>query len=156
METRPESYPMSITELMELESEYSIKAYILIKADPREIPSIMLALSTFEGVRTADVVTGPYDIIVFVEVKKSGRAGKVSYKQDPLLGGSEGGPHLRSGENMNYPKVVEEEDRIIVIYSEEPHHYVEEDDGVLIYYSKLWEVVKIVIKKDEKHHIIKL
>jgi len=33
---------------------------------------------------------------------------------------------------------------------------VEEDDGVLIYYSKLWEVVKIVIKKDEKHHIIKL
>jgi len=57
---------------------------------------------------------------------------------------------------MNYPKVVEEEDRIIVIYSEEPHNYVEEDDGVLIYYSKLWEVVKIVIKKDEKHHIIKL
>jgi hypothetical protein len=57
---------------------------------------------------------------------------------------------------MNYPKVVEEEDRIIVIYSEEPHHYVEEVDGVLIYYSKLWEVVKIVIKKDEKHHIIKL
>lgn len=36
METRPESYPMSITELMELESEYSIKAYILIKADPRD------------------------------------------------------------------------------------------------------------------------
>jgi len=51
---------------------------------------------------------------------------------------------------------VEEEDRIIVIYSEETHNYVEEDDGVLIYYSKLWEVVKIVIKKDEKHHIIKL
>jgi DNA-binding Lrp family transcriptional regulator len=77
METRPESYPMSITELMELESEYSIKAYILIKADPREIPSIMLALSTFDGVRTADVVTGPYDIIVFVEVKNQDELGRL-------------------------------------------------------------------------------
>jgi Transcriptional regulators len=76
METRSENYPMSITELMELESEYSIKAYILIKADPREIPSIMLALSTFDGVRTADVVTGPYDIIVFVEVKNQDELGR--------------------------------------------------------------------------------
>jgi hypothetical protein len=75
METRSENYPMSITELMELESEYSTKAYILIKADPREIPSIMLALSTFDGVRTADVVTGPYDIIVFVEVKNQDELG---------------------------------------------------------------------------------
>ena len=45
MQTQGENYPMSITELMELESEYSIKAYILIKADPREIPSSMLAIS---------------------------------------------------------------------------------------------------------------
>ena len=34
MQTQGENYPMSITELMELESEYSIKAYILIKAAP--------------------------------------------------------------------------------------------------------------------------
>ncbi len=77
MQTHSEGYPMSITELMELESEYSIKAYVLIKADPREIPSIMLALSTFEGIRTADVVTGPYDIIVFAEVKNQDELGRL-------------------------------------------------------------------------------
>ncbi len=70
-------YPMSITELMELEGENAIRAYILIKADPREIPSIMLALSTFEGVKTADVVTGPYDIIVFVEVANQDELGRL-------------------------------------------------------------------------------
>ncbi len=70
-------YPMSITELMELEGENAIRAYILIKADPREIPSIMLALSTFEGVKTADVVTGPYDIIVFVEVTNQDELGRL-------------------------------------------------------------------------------
>ncbi len=77
MSTKERAYPMSITELMELEGENAIKAYILIKADPREIPSIMLALSTFEGVRTADVVTGPYDIIVFVEVPNQDELGRL-------------------------------------------------------------------------------
>ncbi|MCS7083558.1 MAG: Lrp/AsnC ligand binding domain-containing protein [Aquificaceae bacterium] len=77
MQTQGESYPMSITELMEMESEFSIKAYILIKADPREIPSIMLALSTFDGVKTADVVTGPYDIIVFAELKNQDELGRL-------------------------------------------------------------------------------
>ncbi|MEN3033743.1 MAG: Lrp/AsnC ligand binding domain-containing protein [Aquificaceae bacterium] len=77
MQTQGESYPMSITELMEMESEFSIKAYILIKADPREIPSIMLALSTFDGVKTADVVTGPYDIIVFAELRNQDELGRL-------------------------------------------------------------------------------
>ncbi len=77
MSTEEKGYPMSITELMEMEGEHSIRAYILIKADPREIPSIMLALSTFEGVRTADVVTGPYDIIVFIEVPNQDELGRL-------------------------------------------------------------------------------
>ncbi|RLJ71037.1 AsnC-like helix-turn-helix protein [Hydrogenivirga caldilitoris] len=77
MSTEEKVYPMSITELMELEGENAIRAYILIKADPREIPSIMLALSTFEGVRTADVVTGPYDTIVFVEVPNQDELGRL-------------------------------------------------------------------------------
>ncbi len=77
MNPEEKNFPMSITELMELESEYAIRAYILIKADPREIPSIMLALSTFEGVKTADVVTGPYDIIVFVEVPNQDELGRL-------------------------------------------------------------------------------
>ncbi|WP_448583325.1 hypothetical protein [Thermocrinis sp.] len=57
---------------------------------------------------------------------------------------------------MSYPIVLEDEEKIVVIYSDEPHQYVEEDNGVTIYYSRLWEVVKIVIKKDDKHHIIRL
>ncbi|MFN3813040.1 MAG: hypothetical protein ACK4SM_00255 [Aquificaceae bacterium] len=55
---------------------------------------------------------------------------------------------------MNYPKVFDGEDRITVVYSEEEPFYTEEDDGVLILYSKKWEVVKIIIKKDEKHNIL--
>ncbi|MDW8066102.1 MAG: hypothetical protein RMI50_00325 [Aquificaceae bacterium] len=50
--------------------------------------------------------------------------------------------------------VVEEEGRIVVIYSFDPVEYKEEDDGVEIYYSRKGDVVKIIIKKDEKHHII--
>ncbi len=77
MEKEGKGFPLSITEIMEMESEHSIRAYILIKANPREIPSIMLALSTFDGVKTADVVTGPYDIIVFVEVKNQEELGSL-------------------------------------------------------------------------------
>ncbi|MFN3870516.1 MAG: hypothetical protein ACK4MW_03400 [Aquificaceae bacterium] len=53
-----------------------------------------------------------------------------------------------------FPLVVEEEKRIVVIYSENPIAYKEEEDGVEIYYSKEGDVVKIIINKDEKHHII--
>ncbi len=55
---------------------------------------------------------------------------------------------------MEFPLVIEEEKRIVVIYSEEPIAYREEDDGVEIFYSRLGNVVKIIINKDEKHHII--
>ncbi|MEJ7554399.1 MAG: hypothetical protein WKI50_00500 [Aquificaceae bacterium] len=54
----------------------------------------------------------------------------------------------------DFPFVVEEAERILVIYSKEPVVYKEEDDGVEIFYSKNGEVVKIIIKKDDKHHII--
>ena len=52
------------------------------------------------------------------------------------------------------PLVVDEDKRIMVIYSEEPAVHKEEDDGVEIFYSKKGDVVKIIIIKDEKHHII--
>jgi DNA-binding Lrp family transcriptional regulator len=77
MELEERHLPLSLTELLESEEENSIKAYILIKADPKEIPSIMLALSTFEGIKTADVVTGPYDIIVYAEVPNQYELGKL-------------------------------------------------------------------------------
>jgi len=57
---------------------------------------------------------------------------------------------------MNYPQVIEEEDYILVIYSKEEPEYCEQDDGVIIYYSKSGDVVKILIKKDDKHHILYL
>jgi DNA-binding Lrp family transcriptional regulator len=66
-----------LAELFETTDERSLKAYILIKADPKEIASIMIALSTFEGVRTADVVTGPYDIIVYAEVPDQYELGRL-------------------------------------------------------------------------------
>ncbi len=77
MELEERNLPLSLTDLLESEAENSIKAYILIKADPKEIPSIMLALSTFEGIKTADVVTGPYDIIVYAEVPDQYELGKL-------------------------------------------------------------------------------
>lgn len=55
---------------------------------------------------------------------------------------------------MQFPVVIEEQDRVVVIYSEEPIDYKEEDDGVHIFYSKKGDVVKIIIKKDERYHLI--
>ncbi|MDW8095861.1 MAG: hypothetical protein RMI51_03570 [Aquificaceae bacterium] len=52
------------------------------------------------------------------------------------------------------PIVVEEEERILVIYSNQTPSYSEQDDGVEIFYSKEGDVVKIIIRKDEKYHII--
>jgi len=54
---------------------------------------------------------------------------------------------------MNFPYVEEKEDKIIVVYSDEKVAYVEEDDGIQIFYSKSYDVVKIIIPKDEDHHI---
>ena len=37
----------------------------------------MLALSPFEGIKTADVVTGPYDIIVLAELRNQDELGRL-------------------------------------------------------------------------------
>ncbi len=55
---------------------------------------------------------------------------------------------------MSYPKIIEEEDRIIVIYSEEPIYSREEDEGIILFYDKDGDVVKIIIPKDDEHHLI--
>ncbi len=54
----------------------------------------------------------------------------------------------------SFPLVLEEEEKIVVIYSDDAIAYKEVDDGVEIFYSKDGNVVKIIINKDEKHHII--
>ena len=55
---------------------------------------------------------------------------------------------------MSYPKIIEEEDRIIVIYSNEPIHSKEEDEGIILFYDKQGDIVKIIIPKDDEHHLI--
>lgn len=55
---------------------------------------------------------------------------------------------------MNYPKVIEEEDRIVIIYSNAKIHSKEEDDGIILFYDKNGDIVKIIIPKDEEHHLI--
>ncbi len=57
---------------------------------------------------------------------------------------------------MTYPRIIEEEDRIIVIYSDNPVHSKEEDEGIEIFYDKSGDVVKIIIPKDDEHHLIYL
>ncbi len=55
---------------------------------------------------------------------------------------------------MSYSKIIEEEDRIIVIYSNEPIHSKEEDEGIILFYDKQGDIVKIIIPKDDEHHLI--
>ncbi|MEN3034270.1 MAG: hypothetical protein ABDH18_04705 [Aquificaceae bacterium] len=54
-----------------------------------------------------------------------------------------------------YPKVLEDEEKIVVIYSEEEIRHKEEQDGIELYYSKDWNPVKIILKKDERYKLIR-
>ena len=60
------------------------------------------------------------------------------------------------GENITYPIVKEDEEKIEIIYSDKKPVSVEDDEGVKLYYSKDGEIVKIIVPKDEEHHIIYL
>lgn len=43
------------------------RAYVLIEAEAGQVGQVISALRALSGVRTADPVTGPYDIIVTIE-----------------------------------------------------------------------------------------
>ncbi len=45
------------------------KAYILIETTVGKIRDVVAALKPMEGVKAADPVTGPYDVILVVETK---------------------------------------------------------------------------------------
>ncbi|RUM60331.1 MAG: Lrp/AsnC family transcriptional regulator [Persephonella sp.] len=53
------------------------KAYVLVEAKPVEIPYILEELSKIKNVLSADVVTGIYDIIVFIEGEDQNEIGRV-------------------------------------------------------------------------------
>ena len=44
-----------------------VEAYVLIQTEVGKAAQVAEAVSTIEGVASAEAVTGPYDVIVFVE-----------------------------------------------------------------------------------------
>lgn len=55
----------------------SVKAYILANVEAGLGEDVIEALSTLEGVKSAHNVTGPYDVIAFVEVPDTGALGEL-------------------------------------------------------------------------------
>jgi DNA-binding Lrp family transcriptional regulator len=52
-------------------------AYVLIESAPKKASSACTKIAKISGVRSAHLVTGPYDIIAFVEAKDPGAIGKL-------------------------------------------------------------------------------
>jgi DNA-binding Lrp family transcriptional regulator len=52
-------------------------AYVLIEAAPRKALQACAKITRIAGVKSAHLVTGPYDIIAFVEAKDPGALGKL-------------------------------------------------------------------------------
>lgn len=70
--------PVAFEELLkEIQVKNAASAYVLIEANPSEIPNILKALSTVENVKSADVVTGIYDIIVYLVGEDQNEIGRV-------------------------------------------------------------------------------
>lgn len=88
MEEKLNEVPITFSELLkDVDLKDKAKAYVLIEADPAHIPYILEELSKVENVRSADVVTGIYDIIVFVEGENQNEIGKVVIKEiNPIRG----------------------------------------------------------------------
>ncbi|WP_457626076.1 Lrp/AsnC ligand binding domain-containing protein [Persephonella sp.] len=78
MEEQLNESPIPFSELLkEIDIKDKSTAYVLIEANPQDIPFIMEELSKIENVKSADVVTGIYDIIVFLEGEDQNEIGKV-------------------------------------------------------------------------------
>jgi DNA-binding Lrp family transcriptional regulator len=53
------------------------RAYLLIEADAGEVGAVIRALREVPGIRTADAVTGPYDIIATLETSDQRMIGRL-------------------------------------------------------------------------------
>ena len=53
------------------------RAYVLIEAEKEAIGTVLTELRTLPNIRTADVITGPYDIIVTVETTEQQEIGRL-------------------------------------------------------------------------------
>ena len=77
-ESKTSEIPIPFSDLIkDLEVKDKSRAYVLIEADPVEIPFILEELSKIRNVLSADVVTGIYDIIVFLEGEDQNEIGRV-------------------------------------------------------------------------------
>ena len=88
MEEKLSESPISFSELLkEIDIKEKARAYVLIEADPAHIQYIIEELAKVENVRSADVVTGIYDIIVFVEGENQNEIGRVVIRDiNPIKG----------------------------------------------------------------------
>ncbi len=88
MEERINEAPIPFSELLkDIDIKEKSRAYVLIEAEPALIPTILEELAKIENVRSADVVTGIYDIIVFVEGENQNEIGKVVIRDiNPIKG----------------------------------------------------------------------
>ncbi len=78
MEEQLQESPIPFAELLkDIDVKDKATAYVLIEANPSEIPYIMEKLSQIKNVKSADVVTGIYDIIVFLEGEDQNEIGRV-------------------------------------------------------------------------------
>ncbi|NPA13056.1 MAG: Lrp/AsnC family transcriptional regulator [Aquificae bacterium] len=88
MEEKINDMPIPFSQLIkELDLKDKATAYVLIEAEASSIPLIMEELSKIENVRSADVVTGLFDIIVFIEGEDQHEIGKIVVKEiSPIKG----------------------------------------------------------------------
>jgi len=65
----------------------SVKAYILANVEAGMGGEVIEALSAIEGVKSAHNVTGPYDVIAFVEVPDTAALGELVINEIQLIDG---------------------------------------------------------------------
>jgi DNA-binding Lrp family transcriptional regulator len=53
------------------------RAYVLIEVEAGQIEEVIAALRSLQGIRVADVVTGPYDIIAMIELPEQRLIGRL-------------------------------------------------------------------------------
>ncbi len=67
----------------------SVKAYILANVEVGMGEGVIEALSDIEGVKSAHNVTGPYEVIAFVEVPDTAALGELVVNEIQLVDGIE-------------------------------------------------------------------
>jgi len=88
MEEKLNETPIPFSQLLkEIDVKEKSRAYVLIEAEPALIPEILDQLAKVENVKSADVVTGIYDIIVFIEGENQNEIGRVVIRDiNPIKG----------------------------------------------------------------------